>query len=631
MCGIVGIIGDEYLKIKQLNSEISHRGPDAQNTFVNDESKISFGHTRLSIIDLDERSNQPFISACGNYHLVFNGEIYNYESLSKILLSKGYEFTTTSDTEVLLYWLIENGLNGVEELDGMFSFAFYNKDKNKLLMCRDHIGEKPLYYSYDSNNFAFCSEMTPILNLSWVDKRLNKSALKNYLFFLYSPPPNTLFNGIKEVFPGQALEVNLDDMVLKRSFYFVLEDMLKEQNNSNEEDVSLFKECFKKSIKSRLKADVRVGMFLSGGLDSNAIVAQAIELNDTQFSSYTMSYSSDIEATEYDESRIAKLCADFYGIENTLINLHENESFSEKLDRSLEMFGSPFGNATSLVSDILSKSVSSQRKVCLVGDGGDELLAGYPRYKALNYLKRISLVPKVFISILLKLIKKLPESGVGATKIRRIRQFLESCHLPIEEAYLNWVGYSSMEAISKAMDYSGGMSFHNSLKSLFKEHSDDPIKAASLIDFKSFVPYNLMQSSDRTSMQHGLELRSPFLAKDLVMTMINIGSKNKLSRKYNKPLLVYALKNILPVDILNIPKKPFNPPMRSFMGENIKNVRVLLCSDSSLLPKLVSLDFIEKEISGFDNGTIDNSTYLWGLCSLETWLRHNYPDDLLVA
>lgn len=633
MCGITGVLGTSRNKIVDLCHAIYHRGPDAQGTIAFEEIDMALGHTRLSIIDLDPRSNQPFLSECENYAIVFNGEIYNYVSLKIQLESKGYEFKTTSDTEVLLMWLIEYGADRISDLDGMFAFAFYNKKSKTLLLARDHIGEKPLYYSHAGKDFAFCSEIGPLLLLDWIDKRLNMEALKNYLFFLYTPAPDTLYNGIKEVEPGEFKLLKINKMSLTSDYFFRLEECLStcEKERTEAEDVLLFNKEFSRSVESRLIADVPVGMFLSGGLDSNAIVAKAIELKDTKFDSFTMSYSDDVEAGEYNESGIAKRCADYYGIKNTAINLNNDETFAQSIKETVNMFSQPFGNATCLVSKILSTEVVKQRKVCLVGDGGDELLAGYPRYKALNIYKLFLWLPRPVKLLIANTVELFPESGFAATKIRRIRQFTQFYDRPIAEAYLNWVGYCTMEEIGRALNQPEHTRFYKYLSAIFCKFDSDPIRAASIVDLKSFVPFNLMQSADRTSMQSALELRSPFLAKELVLELLNTSSINKLSKKYNKPLLVKALRNILPEEILAQPKKPFNPPMRSLIRNNIKYIRQFISSDNSMLPNILDRSFIETEISDFEKGKRDNSTFLWGLSTLEEWLRKTYPTGLVVA
>lgn len=635
MCGIIGGVGlVTQQEIESLLTSIAHRGPDAQDVQDFNASSVTLGHVRLAIIDLDERSSQPMSSDCGRYHIVFNGEIYNYLALKETLLAKGYQFNTQSDTEVLLNWLIENGADGIDQLDGMFSFCFLDESAQSMLLARDHIGEKPLYYSHAKNNFLFCSEIAPMAQLDWVDKRLNLEALKNYLYFLYTAAPHTLYEGIKELAPGQCLKVDLKSSAIEINHYFSLSERLSSDPkiNTAAEDVKTFMDGFEQAVSSRLIADVPVGMYLSGGLDSNAIAAQMRSLGVADFQTFTMGYASDKEADEYDESQIAKECANYYGVKNHCIDLGVNNHFLADLEKTISMFGQPFGNATCLVAERLSSMVSDSHKVCLVGDGGDELLAGYPRHKALRIYKSLRYVPKFIFSSLLSLVNLLPENGRHATKIRRARQFLEGCRLPMASAYLQWMGYKDFEAINKALSSTGATPFYNHLADTFRVFEADPVRAASIVDFLSFVPFNLMQASDRTSMSNSLELRAPFVAKNIVLTMCGLSSKNKFSKKYNKRLLVEGLLGVLPADILSKKKKPFNPPMRGIIMSNIKFIKKYLCSnDESLLVSLVGMDFIQNEVDDFEAGVKDNSSYLYGLATLECWLRKNYKNTIPVA
>lgn len=631
MCGIVGCLGNitQDIEFETLVNIMHHRGPDAHGSIDLENGRLQLGHVRLAILDLNNRSNQPLRSNCGNYILVFNGEIYNFKMLRELLSKKGYTFKTQSDTEVLLYWLIDNGASGINKLDGMFAFCFYDRKANKLLLARDHIGEKPLYYAIENNNFAFSSEIKLLTKLSWVDQRLHLEALKNYLHFLYTAPPHTLYAGVKELPPGHYLVIDTDDIQLEISSYFNLVDHLAHQPeiHSARHDSELFKKEFSQTIDSRLISDVPVGMYLSAGLDSNAIVAQAKSAHSTNFCTYTISYANDNEANEYDESQGARDCANYYGVTNRSIELDLSIDFLSMVKKSNDIFGQPFGNATCLVAEQLASVVSKSHKVCLIGDGGDELLAGYPRYKALKLHYLANYLPSILFTIILHIIAMIPENRFASTKIRRIRQFLEGCRLPISHAYLKWVGYQEYDTINKALKTTGTTKYYDDLAVQFKLFENDPPRAAAIVDFLSFVPFNLLQAADRTSMANSLELRSPFVAKDLVLSMLNMSSKNKFSWQYNKPLLVEGLKNILPNFILKKPKRPFNPPMRGLISKNFTTIRKYLSDhEHSQVIKLLSHEFIESELNTFEFGERDNSTYLWGLCTLECWLRENQID-----
>ncbi|MEM7173195.1 MAG: asparagine synthase (glutamine-hydrolyzing) [Pseudomonadota bacterium] len=627
MCGILGGVGlGNPEKIETLVDLIAHRGPDARRVERFDAEDLVLAHLRLAIIDVDDRSSQPMRSSCGRYHITFNGEIYNYLDLREELLAKGYEFRTQSDTEVLLYWLVDKGADGVDALDGMFAFCFYDQSAKQVLLARDHIGEKPLYYSQNGPNFAFCSEIQPLAQIEWVDKSLSRAALKNYLFFLYTVPPDTFYNGIKELAPGHYLTLDLETMAVRSHCYFDLVQRLAPvpEKNPASQDVRMFHDRFADSIRTRLIADVPVGMYLSAGLDSNAIVAQARHAHDKEFCSFTISYSADKEAKEYDESAKAQMCANFYGIENRHVDFHKPKSFLETAEKAVEMFGQPYGNVTCLVAEQLSDLAAKSHKVCLVGDGSDELHEGYPRYKALRVHRVFQALPNWLTSSAFRVVNLLPETSLGATTISRVRRFLDVARLPASQAYMHWLSYVDFERLNDTLCSTGTTEFYDQMVTVFERFEGDPARAAAIVDFLSFVPYNLMQGSDRTSMANSLEIRSPYVAKDLVLSMLSIASANKSSKKYNKRLLVEGLSKILPKQILGAKKKAFNPPLRSFVTQNLPQIREYLCNPTdSLLPKILTYEFVKKEIDDFQSGERDTSNYLWGLSTLECWLRQN--------
>lgn len=623
MCGIAGIAGEGSKLLPEMLNKISKRGPDARGVFEVNTS-MTLGHNRLSIIDIDERSNQPFFSECGNYILCFNGEIYNYKSLRKKLLDKAYKFTTQSDTEVLLKWFMEFGFAGLKKLDGMFAFAVFDRIKNQITLVRDHIGEKPLYYSSDSQNFSFCSEISGLRILPWVDQSLCQEALKNYLLFLYTPAPQTLYQGIKELEPGATIVYNLNSKSLDSRFFYKLEDTILSSESihtavSEAEIVSQFRDIFSQSTNLRLNADVPLGLFLSAGLDSNAIFAN---LRDTELKyqpkTYTADYSKSKQGAFYDERQLAKKVSEDFGIENIPYVFDQATSIFDEGLRVLELFDQPFGNSTALVADSISSIASKSSKVCLVGDGGDEALIGYPRYKALLIKEKLDALPQGMKNGFLKTLNLFKEDGRFSNQIRRLKTFFMSSERTREEAILDWVTYIDTEKYKTIFQTSHLTDFYGSLLNLAYQY-EDKVLAASLIDFKSFVPYNLCQSADRTGMNHSLELRSPFLSTKVIEYCLKIPTKHKVSFLSNKPILKKAFEDKIPNYILKQKKKPFNPPLADFLRKYYKDLEAYLMRPQSQLKSIFPHGFLSKELSDFSNKFRDNSTFLWGLFTLELW------------
>ncbi len=608
-----------------------YRGPDACISVEFQEEDIQLGHLRLSIIDLDSRSHQPMQSADGRYAIVLNGEIYNFVELRAELEKDGQVFRTTSDTEVLLYWLVRFGTDRIHELDGMFAFCFLDRERQELLLVRDHIGEKPLFVASSPGHFAFASEIPALTTLSWVDRRLDKEALRDYLFFLYAAPPRTFYCGIREVMPGTAIRYSLATASVSITTYFDLVGQLEIRPtvNTYTHDVATFREEFSAAVHSRLVADVPVSLYLSGGLDSNAVAGVIGPEVRSGMLSFTMSYGSDANARVIDEGPIAAECARFHGVGNVAARMSANPDLPHALAAAIDLFGQPFGNPTPLIAAELSREVAKHGKVCLSGDGGDELLVGYPRYMGVALADRLRHLPSAIFHILRAAAELLPESGRWATQARRVRQFLEVVRRPPAESYLHWVGYADVERINSAVGVTGETEFYSRLKAVFSRFDSDPVRAAQIVDFVSFVPFNLMQAADRSSMVHSVELRSPFLARKLVVTMLGMASRNKRAWLRKKPLLQDALDTELPPFIRRQPKRPFNPPMSDMIRSNLDWIDSFLMTPGlSQTIHHVAPEFLRAEIDAFRDRRRENSTYLWAMCVLECWLRTNMHEKL---
>lgn len=622
MCGIAGVFGYEVAALERMLLKLRHRGPDHASTASIPGTSCSIGHTRLSIIDLDPRSHQPFFSHCGRYALVFNGEIYNFKELRLSLEDIGETLRTTSDTEVLLYWLINHGMGGLKQLDGMYAFGFVDMKTRTLLLARDPIGEKPLYYAADRMDgvprFAFASEMKSLLTLPNLNRSLDDAALLDFLRFLYTAPPHTLYQGIRELPPGSRLQVDLDsgEMQSLRAFYSLEESIEYDEGTTSENAEKRFRGLFEQSVERRLISDVDIGLFLSAGIDSNAILAAAQGSEKlASLRTYTLEYAGDS-----DESHIARRIASSYGLSNIAIPFHKLE-FHGSIQRVVDLFDHPFGNSTALVSDLIAREASKSCKVCLVGDGGDELAVGYPRYRAITLHQQLGQLPSALAGLGRLCANRLPESGRYATSIRRLKQFLNTLGHPLAESVLDWSTYMNTSTLAWATGMKDcRTAFYNELLDTFTRQSSDPVRAATIVDMKSFVPFNLMQSADRTSMAHSLELRSPFLAPPLVHSILGLPSRVRLGKGV-KPLITGALVNRLPHSVLAQPKRPFNPPIRNLLKANLEQLRDYLVHSSSRIGTILNQEFIKNEVVAFASGRRDNSTLVWGLATLEDWLQ----------
>ncbi|ULA59064.1 MAG: Asparagine synthetase (glutamine-hydrolyzing) [Nitrospira sp.] len=622
MCGIAGTVGYDPALLSGMLNRLQHRGPDNSGSARIPGAQCALGHTRLSIIDLDPRSHQPFVSPCGRYVMVFNGEIYNFTALRQTLEQSGIRFQTTSDTEVLLHWFIERGIAGLPDLDGMYAFGFVDIVARTLLLARDAIGEKPLYFSETlasgRSQFAFASEIKALRELPHVDRSLNRTALLDFMRFLYTAPPHTLYTGIQELLPGHWLQV---DLATGRSqppqaFYSLEASLSYDETATPQSAAEAFRILFEDSVGLRLVSDAEIGIFLSAGIDSNAILAAAQSSSRLKgLYTYTLQYASG-----HDESALAREIATTNRLPNETI-LFDKLEFHPALRRVVDIFDQPFGNATALVSDRIAQQASHTCKVCLVGDGGDELAIGYPRYRAIDHFQTLSSLPRPLTRLLRNLAHWIPERGRYAIPIRRAKQFLHTVGQPLAESFLDWSTYLDTPTLAWATGTKECRTeFYMELIATFLRQQQDPIRAAAIVDLKSFVPYNLLQSADRTSMAHSIELRSPFLSPRLIRGISGLPSRVRMSQQ-TKPLITTAFADRLPAAILNQPKHPFNPPIGTLLRANLDELDRYLTAPSARIGALLDPAFVRREVADFAAQRRDNSTFLWGLATLEHWLQ----------
>lgn len=628
MCGIAGIVGGERALLERMTAQLARRGPDAQGLVEHVDLGVRFAHTRFAIRDLDRRSDQPFTSPCGRYVLTFNGETYNDVELRARLVATGVSFRTTSDTEVLLHWIMRHGAAGLADLEGMYAFAFLDRARRTILLARDPIGEKPLYYALpvgaDAPRFAFASEIRPLLGVPGVDLALDEDALADWLRFLYTAAPRTLYRGIRELAPGHRLEIAIDAPADRPLRTYDLETRVGEFEGDARAAADAFSEAFERSVRLRLRSDVPVGLYLSGGLDSNAILAAARAVDPSaHVDAYTARWSGSREARARDESDDAAESARFHGVAHHAIDFRSDRDVGSAVERVLDLFTTPFGNSTALVADELARHASRRSRVCFVGDGGDECLAGYPRHRALLLQRTLSSLPSALHEIPNAIAALVPERGPGATGVRRARSFLRSLGRPLGEAFLDWTGYVDETSLQRALGPRAKSGLHAEMLELFARNADDPIRAAALVDLRSFVPFNLMQSADRTGMAHPLELRCPFLAPPLVELALSMPPGIKLHGSRTKPLLVDAMGSKLAPGVADRAKKPFNPPVRSWLREHVDEIDALLTGHRSRIGDVLSEQWVRDEVASFRAGRRDNSTLLFGLATLDGWLNRS--------
>jgi asparagine synthase (glutamine-hydrolysing) len=564
VCGIAGIkffnkiaSNRDETNIFQALERQKHRGPD--NTNVKSQGNTIFGHNRLSIIDTNDRSNQPFIDETQRYCLVFNGEIYNFHELKNELLAKNYQFKTASDTEVLFFLLIEYKVAALEKLRGCFAFSFYDKQEDFMLLARDRMGINPLLYSFDENQFVFGSELFVFEDLI-PNKTISDEALNFYFQYTYIPAPHTIFEEVKKLEPGHFIEINKDKINIQ-SFWDPKAD--SQYTDSYENAKVELKKKVEFAVISQLEADVPIGTFLSGGVDSSIVSAIAsTQKNDLH--TFSVSFG---DQQAYDESQYALKVAKHIESKHHVIRLTEKD-FKENFQSILDSFDEPFADSSAIAMWFLAKETSKHLKVALSGDGADELFAGYNKHLAFQKSKEISALKKSSLRAAEKVLTPLLLK-TKPKKIHKLSKFNLLNELAWPENY--WFLASNIGEEAKNL----------LLKNSFKTKKCYQTEGASLSDFlwmdqKFILPNDMLKKVDLMSMRHSLEVRTPFMDKDLVKFANSLPQKWKLNGSTAKFILKETFKDLIPGEIFSRSKQGFEVPLNAW----IKN------SWSELIPEI---------------------------------------------
>ena len=412
MCGITGLvnINDKVLLHNMCNCLV-HRGPDSSGFF--EDNGIGLGIRRLSIIDV-EGGNQPIQNEDGDIWTIFNGEIYNYKEIKQDLVSKGHTFKTNSDTETIVHAYEQYGLDFVQHLRGMFAIAIWDGKRKKTILVRDRLGIKPLYYIIRKNQLLFASELKVLLEYKDIKPTINRNAISDYLTYLYVPAPDTIFNEIHKMMPGEILVFDEDGTYTTRSYW----DIHFENNElSLDSCVKQLHDLLEESISLRLVSDVPVGVLLSSGLDSATVATLAAKTLPHELSTYTVGFQ-DFADRSFDELKESKEMAEFLGTNHREIVVNSNDAL-KLLDKVTWYLDEPFGNPTTTLHYIISEFASRTSKVVISGVGGDEMFGGYPKYMALKIFEDSSKFPLSFVKALSPIFQKLPEKSEIIVKIGR--------------------------------------------------------------------------------------------------------------------------------------------------------------------------------------------------------------------
>lgn len=624
MCGICGYIYHRSLDraeaplLGTLNQTLRHRGPDDSGSAVLSDAGLAM--RRLSIIDL-VTGHQPMANEDETCWVVHNGEIYNFLDLRRELESLGHSFRSHSDTEVILHSYEEWGPECVNRLRGMFAFAIYDQGSGsgseRLFLARDRVGKKPLYYYRDSKCFVFASEIKAILAHPQVPRRMNRRALPLYLAYGYVPAPHTIFENIYELPPGHLMTVQDGDLVTK-TYWDASNAFDRKSDLSQEEIIDRLQQLLQESVRLRLVSDVPLGAFLSGGLDSTAIVAYMARLMDQPVKTFAIGFEDDPSFNELEYARLAARALD--------TDHHEFVVRPDAIDLLPKLvwhYDQPFADSSAIPTYLVAQLTREHVTVALTGDGGDELFAGYERFAAARLAEVYRRTPQIVQSILARVLNGLPESTRYDGFVRRARRFAESAPFPLAERYLGWVGIFDTDFIRELLSNGADLNIVNHFQGYFQKVQEaDPIGQLLYVNIKTYLPGDLLVKTDRMSMANSLEARCPFLDQELLEFAACIPTALKLRRLATKYILKKALKEQVPQEIIRRKKHGFGVPVGRWFRTDLKSyVREVLLGAEALRRRYFNESAIRRLIDEHQSGTRDHGHKLWALLTFEIWHR----------
>ena len=631
MCGVYGEISDRRAAA-ECGHAIRHRGPDdcGEEVFALPESRlfVSLFHRRLSIIDLSAAGHQPMANEDGTVWVIFNGEIYNFQSLRAELITAGHEFRSRTDTETIIHGYEQWGEGLIPRLHGMFALAIWDTRQRLLMLARDRIGKKPLFYYGDDRRFFFGSEIKSLLASDRIPVQPDLEGLHDYLTYLYFPAPRTAFAGISKLPPATTMTVRVgaDGRLSQKqtTYWDPVEVAGSAREISLEEAREQTRELIDEAVRTRLNSDVPLGVFLSGGVDSASVTAFAARNSQDPVKTFTIGFA---ESKFFDESAQAAEVARKFGTDHHLLQV--DAGCAEHMATVVRHFDEPFGNPTAILEHLLTRQMRKQVTVALSGDGGDEAFGGYVRYAGAAMAEKYRKLPSAFTSgFMVRLSQLLRDDTRGRHGYRRVREFLESAWMPQQEMYLQWVGYFSENEKRSiyAPEFSSKVGTRDSgtfLRELFRRGERlHPLSRLGYVDMASFLAGNCLEYADRMAMANSLELRCPFADHHIQEFGLSLPFAWKYHRGKTKWILREAMKDILPASVLQGRKIGFNPPVPQWIGGELKPLIGDLLSPRAVERRgIFRPAAVSALLHDHFEAKRDNALKIWGLLMLELWFR----------
>jgi asparagine synthase (glutamine-hydrolysing) len=632
MCGITGAIWTEPERaidaptLQRMTDRLRHRGPDAAGTYYSEfkfrppyESMpgVGLGHRRLSIIDLST-GGQPMCNEDSSVWIVFNGEAYNYQDLRHRLEGSGHKFRTDSDTETIVHLYEDEGAECFSHLNGMFAIALWDANRRRLILGRDRLGKKPLYYRHEPGRLIFASELKSLLEVPGLPRDIDPAAVDEYLTYQYIPHPRTILRGFRKLPPGHYA-VFQDDKLEVRPYW--RPDFSLERQITKQQAIEELRELMNSAVRLRMRSDVPLGAFLSGGIDSSIVVALMQQQSETPIKTFTIGFP----VKEYDESNFANTVAQHLKTDHHVLEVRPDAI--EVLPKLAYHYDEPFADSSAIPTWYVSELTRQHVTVSLSGDGGDELFAGYLRYDAVSLASRFDAFPPLRSLVAANFWQWLPSSGRQKSFFRRIKRFSKSISLPPDRRFLDWV--------SIFQEWQRGELYRDEflaqltsdpakfLRSAWRQaRSRDAVTCAGIADMITYLPCDILTKVDIASMAHGLECRAPFLDYRVAEFAASLPIRYKYRRGRKKWILREAFGHLLPREVFTRRKMGFGVPLDYWFRGELKDLASdLLLSPNARCHALLRPEAIQALWDAHQQQHYDHSARLWALVMLEEWLR----------
>jgi len=595
MCGIAGFNWEDKGIIKKMNATLEHRGPDGEGTYTN--KGISLGHRRLSIIDLSSAGKQPMCNEDGSIWITFNGEIYNFKLLRAELEQLGHSFKSNTDTEVIVHSYEEWGDSCVQKFNGMFAFAIWNDRTKELFLARDRLGIKPLYYYWDEEKFIFASEIKAILQ-SNIKREINKNSLDHFFAHGFTPANFSILKNIYKLQPGHSIKLIDKEIEIKKYWDIKFNPLIK----SKKYYMRNIDENLNKSVSRRLLADVPVGAFLSGGVDSTTLVAYIKKYKEN-----LKTFSIGFEYKEFDESKFAKSVAQTFNTDH-YENILTTNNITKLIPRLASIYDDPLADYSTIPTYFVSKIARKHVKVCLGGDGGDELFGGYNWYTQFNILKKQNYFPPM---IKKHIIKPLLNNLLDGHLKDRLNCLITNNKINNPKLYATLRSILNKQDLLKL---NIDPKVYSIYQKYFKYKNYNDLFNS---DIKLYLPEQILHKVDKASMAVGLETRVPFLDHEMAEFSSKIPYEYKIKNGIKKYILKETVKNMIPKQIINRKKQGFGIPLKQYFRQELKDFVNSNLEDFSYVDKI----YLNKILEKHQSSQRDYSHLIFSFITFNEWSK----------